>query len=237
MSKTNIGATLWIFCLQYFVAEAMAISGWPGSYSLSDNYISDLGAVGCDVAATGVTGAAARLCSPLHALMNTSFVLQGLLIIGGAALVWPRFPRGALWAAALLLIGASGIGVFVVGLAPEDAMPRAHFVGAIDNFMCCNLGMATMGVAMLSGRPPARKLGLVTFGAGIIGLAGLGFLATRSYLGLGVGGMERVTAYPFPLWLAAMGVMLLRNSALIGSPDRARRRNDGPEPKRDSTPP
>jgi len=187
----------------------------PGPYSLSRNYISDLGAIGCDVRARGLTDATETLCSPLHAVMNTSFLLQGLLIVFGTALVWSSYPKGKLWKTALLLIGASGFGVFLVGLAPEDAMPGLHFLGAIENFICCNAGMAAMGIAMLSWRSATRNAGFIAFSAGVIGLLGIGFLAMRTYLGLGVGGMERLVAYPFPLWLASMGVLLLRNGAWI----------------------
>lgn len=222
--RANAGAILWICCLQYFAAEAVAIHGWRGAYSLSRNYISDLGAVGCEAAANGASDAATRLCSPLHALMNASFVLQGVLIVCGTALAWPRLAKAALATIALGLIGASALGVFVVGLAPEDAAPGPHFVGAIENFLCCNLGMTIMGIAMLSARPAARKAGLVSLGAGLIGLAGLSLLAMRAYLGLGVGGTERVTAYPFPIWLAGMGVLLLSNDGWIGSPGLAGRR-------------
>jgi hypothetical membrane protein len=222
MSRTKVGATLWIFCLQYFVAEAIAISGWPGAYSLSRNYISDLGALGCGARAGGVADAAETVCSPLHALMNASFLLQGLLILCGTALVWSRFPKGAVCTAALLLIGASGLGVFLVGLAPEDAAPGPHFLGAIENFLCCNAGMAAMGVAILTAPQPARRLGLVTLAAGVVGLVGIVLLGLRADLGLGVGGMERLVAYPFPLWLAGMGVLLLKNGGLaVGQTDGA----------------
>ncbi len=216
MSTTKVGATLWIFSLQYFLAEAVAISGWPGSYSLSGNYISDLGALGCGARAGGVADAAESVCSPLHALMNASFLLQGVLIICGTALLWSRFPKGASSTAALLLIGAAGVGVFIVGLAPEDAAPGLHFLGAIENFLCCNAGMAAMGVAMLIAPQPARNLGLVTLVAGVIGLLGIVLLGLRADLGLGVGGMERVVAYPFPLWLAGMGVLILKGGLAWG---------------------
>jgi hypothetical membrane protein len=214
MSKARVGAWLWILCLQYFVAEAIAISRWPGPYSLSRDYISDLGAVGCGPVASGSADATRMICSPLHAVMNTSLLLQGLLIVGGTALVWSSFPRGALWKVALLLIGGSGVGVFLVGLAPEDALPGPHFLGAVENFIFCNAGMATMGAAMLRDGRVSRLLGSVTLGAGVlallgVGSLGLGLLTPRAYLGLGAGGMERLVAYPFPLWIAAMGALLL----------------------------
>ena len=86
MRKTTIGACLWLLTLQYFAAEAISISAWQGSYSLARNYISDLGAVGCGVVVTGLSEES--LCSPLHSLMNASFVLQGLLITCGTLLAW-----------------------------------------------------------------------------------------------------------------------------------------------------
>jgi hypothetical membrane protein len=212
--KTNVGAILWILCLQYFVAEAVSVWGWPGHYSFSENYISDLGAVHCGARALGLNGQTETLCSPLHAVMNASFLLQGLLIACGTSLVWRLFPRGKLWVVALLLVGVSGLGVFVVGLAPEDVMPALHRLGATENFLCCNAGMAVMGIAMLRSRQGSRRLGAVTLICGIIGLAGIGCLGMQTYLGLGVGGMERVTAYPFPLWISGMGALLLRRGGL-----------------------
>ena len=207
MKTTMIGAALWTLCWQYFAAEAISIAGWPGRYSLSENFISDLGATGC-APAPGV-------CSPLHALMNGSFLLQGVLIVAGALLVWPLFPRGPLWGIALGLVGVSGLGVFAVGLAPEDVAPGPHYLGAAENFLCCNAGMALMGVAMARWRPETRVLGLISLAAGLTGLAGLGLLAARVYLGLGVGIVERATAYPFTLWIGALGLMLWRRGGLL----------------------
>lgn len=191
--------------------------GWRGPYSLRENYISDLGAVGCAGAAAGLNGQTGALCSPLHAVMNGSFVLQGLLIVAGAFCVWPMFPTGKLWAGALLLAGASGFGVLVVGLAPEDTMPSIHYLGAVENLFCSNAAMTLMGAAMLSWRHETRLLGVLTLCAGLIGLFGFASLGARAYLGLGVGGMERVTAYPFPLWIAAIGALLLLRGGLLRS--------------------
>jgi hypothetical membrane protein len=193
----------WILCLQYFAAEAIAVAGWRGRYSFHDNYISDLGALAC-------VGSG---CSPLHAVMNASFVLQGVLISAGALLAWPAFPTGWLRALALGLIAASGLGVFVVGLAPEDFAPRWHYLGAGEHFALCNAGAALLGVSLIRRAPTA---GLVSLAAGLIGLAGLVCLATRHYFGLGVGGIERVTAYPFTLWIAGMGLWLSERGASAG---------------------
>lgn len=178
MSRIKVGAICWVLCLQYFVAEALAAAGWGGSYSFSRNYISDLGAVTCD--------AAAGVCSPLHALMNASFVLQSALIVAGALLVRAAFPAARLSRTGLTLAGAAGLGVFVVGLAPEDFAPGPHYAGAVENFLFCNVGMILLGLALMRSRD-ARTVGLVSLAAGAIGLVGLGCLAVKSYFGLGVG--------------------------------------------------
>jgi hypothetical membrane protein len=199
LASRRLGAWLWVFCLQYFAAEAIAAARFQG-YSVRSNFISDLGAIRC--------GGGAR-CSPLHALMNASFVLQGVLIFFGAVLVWPLFPKG-LGRLGLGLVAASGLGVAVVGLAPEDAAPGWHYFGAAENLLLCNAGPALIGVALLRGRPAPRAAGLFSLVFGLIGLTGLAGLAVGLDFGLGAGAVERVAAYPFPLWLAGMGVWLLR---------------------------
>jgi hypothetical membrane protein len=198
MTSRRWGGALWIGCLQFFVAEAVAAAGFAGSYSYRRNYISDLGALSCGVG-----------CSPLHGLMNASFVLQGVLIFAGALVVWPLFPRGALSRLALGLVAASGLGVAIVGLAPEDAAPGWHYFGAAENLLLCNAGAALLGVALLR-EGASRAVGLVSLTFGLIGLAGLGGLALGHDFGLGLGGVERVADYPFPLWIAGMGAWLIR---------------------------
>jgi hypothetical membrane protein len=198
MTSRRWGGALWVGCLQFFVSEAVAATGFVGAYSYRRNYISDLGALSCSAG-----------CSPLHGLMNASFVLQGVLIFAGAFVVWPLFLRGALSQLALGLVAASGLGVALVGLAPEDAMPSWHYLGAAENLLFCNAGAALLGLALLRERTAPRAVGLLSLAFGLIGLAGLGGLAGGYDFGLGLGGVERVAAYPFPLWIAGMGAWLI----------------------------
>jgi len=199
MTSRRRGGWLWVGCLQYFAAEAIAAAGYRGSYSFRRNFLSDLGAVSCGEGAG---------CSPLHPLMNASFLLQGVLIFAGAVVVWPLFPKG-LAKLALGLTAASGLGVAVVGLAPEDAAPGWHYLGAAENLLLSNAGAALLGAALLRERPAPRAVGLLSVGLGVLGLAGLAGLAGGVDFGLGAGGVERIAAYPFPLWLAGMGAWLL----------------------------
>lgn len=206
--SSTIGAILWLLCFQYFVGEQTARLGWTTHYSMVSNYISDLGAVRC------VTHSASGLwvCSPLHRLMNASFILQGALILFGALLVRSRFPAGRVWTAALWLIAIAGPGVLLVGLYPEDVNLRLHDIGAAAHFLCGNCGVALLGFAMLRWSPRTRVLaGFSGFSlsAGLLGLTATLLFFSDIYMGLGVGGMERVAAYPLPIWLTAMGALLL----------------------------
>ncbi len=192
-----MGACLWIGCLQFFAGEAIAGLAWRGGYSYRLNFISDLGAVG----QVGEAGG-----SPLHAVMNASFGLQGALIVAGAVLLWPFFPSRRIARIALGLIAGSGFGVLLVGLASEDAFPRLHYLGAGENLLLSNAGAALLGVALMRDNPTA---GVVSLAAGLLGLVGVAALAGGIDFGLGPGGVERLAAYPFPLWLAAMGARLV----------------------------
>jgi hypothetical membrane protein len=141
--RTTLGSVLWLLCFQYFVAEQIARLASRAPYSVARNVISDLGAVRC------VVSTADAVCSPLHWLMNSSFVLQGLLIFFGGLLVRNVFPRGKLFTVALILITLSGIGLSIVGLAPEDVHRAIHYAAAAEHFLLNNIGVALLGAALL----------------------------------------------------------------------------------------
>lgn len=213
---------LWLLCFQYFLAEEIARLAWRLPYSMAGNYISDLGAVHCgdgrhlnDV--PEALNRATTVCSPLHALMNSSFILQGCLIFFGSLLVRRYFPVGRRHTAALWVIALSGLGVLAVGLAPEDVNIRVHGLGAAVHFFSGNLGMLLLGSAFLTDRAVSRPFKPVAFSslmAGVIGLTATLLLVRGKDLGLGTGGIERVAAYPLPLWLTGMGALLLSRPAL-----------------------
>jgi hypothetical membrane protein len=201
--RTTLGSVLWLLCFQYFVAEQIARLASRAPYSVARNVISDLGAVRC------VVSTADAVCSPLHWLMNSSFVLQGLLIFFGGLLVRNVFPRGKLFTVALILITLSGIGLSIVGLAPEDVHRAIHYAAAAEHFLLNNIGVALLGAALLLQSRWPRLFASFTLGCGSIGLVATLLLSKKIFLGIGIGGMERVAAYPFPLWLTLTGLFLL----------------------------
>ena len=191
--RARAGAALWMLCVQFFVAEQVARRGWTLPYSFRRNYISDLGATVCGTS----------VCSPWHAVMNGSFVLQGLLIAGGAMLVWPLF-RGV-GRVGLGFLVASGVGVLVVGFVPEDGNMQVHGAAAALHFLGGGVGMMLVGLGL---RGAAGKLSL---GAGLLVVAATVFVGQRESLLLlqpGTGLVERVAAYGIVLWMMAAGFYL-----------------------------
>lgn len=205
--RVDVGALLWVGCLQYFVAEAVCISAWRGVYSLRNNYISDLGARACPGAGAGV----ATVCSPLHDLMNASFLLQGALLAIGTCLVFPRRPASGWGAAGLGFVAASGLGVALVGWAPEDVAPGWHYLGAGENLIFSNLGTLLTGVALAQGPKSGRRFAAYSVVSGLVGLAAVALIGSSMNFGGDVGIVERLAAYPFPIWISMFGLRMLRS--------------------------
>ncbi len=101
--RIRVGAVLLALgTVQFFAAHLIAQRAWPSPYSWTTNYISDLGAVTC------APGSSDAVCSPLHAVMNTAFLLQGALLIGGTVLTaeaWTASTGRRVWQG--LVAGAS----------------------------------------------------------------------------------------------------------------------------------
>lgn len=213
------GAVLWICTLQYFIVEAVVIRAWPGRYSLARNVISDLGALGCH--RTGPH----PVCSPLHWLMNLSFGVQGVLIAGGALTMWACLPRHSRFRAGFLLVALAGPGVLLAGLFPEDTLGAVHYAGAADDFLFFTLGAFAFAHAFLRTEGAGSLRGWLSLAVALCGAVGMALLVTGIDAGLGRGVIERITADPFPVWLAILGLSFLwsRRAVLAGPEAPARR--------------
>lgn len=215
------GTILWLLCFQFFIAEQTARFACTTPYSMRSNVISDLGAVHCGPVSAAAHGATHVVCSPLYWLMNGSFMLQGLLIFFGAILLRRFFPGARRYTVALVLLAISGLGVLVVGLAPEDVHPTPHILGAAANFIGGGLGMLLVGIAILRDGSASRTMGWLSVIAGTICLLATAMLTSRgtamwSGLNWGVGTVERFAAYPLPMWLTGMGYVLLTRATQAG---------------------
>src|SRR5207244_3852099 len=120
-------------------------------------------------------------------------------------LVRTAFPSGRPRTAGLALLALTGAGIIMVGLFPENVNSTFHRLGAAGHFVLGNLAMVALGTALRSARQ-RKALACYSIVSGIAALIATGLFITDHSLGLGTGGMERVAAYPLPLWLTVFGI-------------------------------
>jgi hypothetical membrane protein len=196
-----IGPVVWMLAVQYFIIQVIAAQAWKTPYSLTLNTISDLGNTTCG----SVSGR--LVCSPLHGLMNASFITLGITMALGAGLIYQEFKQNTGSFVGFSFMAAAGVGTTAVGLFPENTVSILHIIGATLPFFIGNLGMIILSFALDIPKP----LRYYTFLSGAIALMALVFFGTHHYLGIGIGGMERLTAYPQTVWLIVFGVYIASN--------------------------
>jgi len=189
-NRLRYGALLWLLTLQFFVVEAVVQLRERGSYSRVHDVISDLGTVQ----------------SPLHTVMNASFVVQAALILGGAVLLGPAL-RGRAALVAQVLLGIAAVGVLLVGVFPSDGNSTLHAIGAVAHLLGGGLGLIALAYAV---RPRSEALGTMLAVLGLLGVAFTVFFLDSIVEWLGEGGTERGAAYVIPVGLAIAGAGLWR---------------------------
>jgi hypothetical membrane protein len=205
----RLAAILWILSLQTLVVQFWAQAAWPTPFSLNFNTISDLGATACmDVDRRRFP----YVCSPMHAAMNASFIVFGMLWSVGATFFFltrrQPFGRPAIAGAFFL----AGIGARLVADFPENTVSAVHTIGAGSELIFGSIGFILSGLRLLDRQ---RTAGVMSIALGVGScLAFALFLFTyehvgRAVLGLELGGWERVAFWSQNLWLAAAGVWVL----------------------------
>jgi hypothetical membrane protein len=182
------------FVLGLIVAEAL----YPG-YSVSGNYISDLGV------------------GPSSVIFNSSIFLLGLLSTIGAYLL-PRTLnfRALTILIVLMAVGAMGAGVFTKNFATiHGAVSSMAFafggLSAIVSFKVLKMPFSAMSVIL--GLTALGALGLFAGGLLTIGLfESIEAQDSVFFLGIGPGGMERMIIYPALIWLAGFSGHLIAMS-------------------------
>jgi hypothetical membrane protein len=216
-TRQYIGAWSVLSVLQYFAAETAVIQAWAGPqpYDRRTGYISDLGAAQCGI----YDGR--DVCSPLHWLMNASFVVQGLGMLLGALLlgsgllcvaarsgarVQPHQHRKP-WLAAIWvrsLTGTAGAGTIIVGLVPEDLGSFWHFAGALMYFIAGALALLLLGTLWLKQTP----LGWFILVCGVLSFTALAAGALTRMDVPEPGTLERLMGYPVTVGVAAAGLVI-----------------------------
>jgi hypothetical membrane protein len=178
------GALIFIAASQFVLGLIVAEALYP-NYIISDKYISDLGV------------------GPSSMIFNSSVFLMGLLLIIGTYFLQRAFNFKALTVLLILAaLGTMGVGVFT------ENSGTFHPVVSLIAFLFG--GLSTMFSFKLVRKPfsvIAAILGLMSLGALVL-------FASKNYLGLGAGGMERMILYPILMWGAGFG------GALIAQPEK-----------------
>jgi hypothetical protein len=234
-TREYIGAWAVLSVVQYFMAEAAVIEAWAGTepYDRRTGFISDLGAVNCGVYEDR------NVCSPLHLLMNASFVVQGLGMLVGALLLSSALLRIAArpgvrvaashtgeipWFAAAgvrALTGAAGTGTIIVGLVPEDVGSNWHFTGAVIYFAAGAFALLLLGGLWLRQTP----LGWFILACGAVSFSALIAGGVTDMNVPEPGALERLMGYPITIGLAAAGLVIaqrVRQERVVRKALRAR---------------
>ncbi len=187
------GASLFFGAAQFLLSMIAAEALYPG-YSTSKNYISDLG-----------VGQAALL-------FNSSITLFGLCVLAGAYFKGKDMEAaetcgqadGASGKAFPVLLSIAGIGACGVGIFPETA-GALHLASAAAVFFFGAASALYAGIR--TGMPP--PFSWFSIALGTVSLAALASTLLKADLfGLGLGGMERMIAYPIIAWCLAYSGML-----------------------------
>jgi hypothetical membrane protein len=195
---------LMVNAVQWVVAEAITAAAWTDPrYSYATNYISDLGVPDCGTQFQG-----RAICSPLHPLMNTSFILEGVLFAAGIVLL-ARLVTGRTRTIVTVLAVVHGVGLALVGLF--HGSPNGPSAGLIIHVTAAAIGiLGANAVVIIIGLVRGHSLPI---GYRIFSIA-IGSLGILSELLVGLspdtaGVFERGGVYSWLLWGLATGALVL----------------------------
>ena len=177
------GLLLFVGIAQFaIIGLTVAESVYPG-YSVSINYISDLG-----------VGPAALIFDP-------SIILVGLVVLATAWFLLRAFKDRLV----SVVVALAGVGAIAVGVFTE-AFGVIHSLVSLWTFIFIALSAI---LAMRIVRPPFAYISVLL---GLLSYAALGLYISKIYLGLGPGGMERMIVWPVLAWGLAFGGYLFASS-------------------------
>jgi len=184
------GVAIFVGAVQFgiflVVSEILYSAYGTNGYSVSANYVSDLGA-NCPTSG-------ACYIPPSALLYNTSIALLGIAVLVGAYFLHRAFR----WTPATTAVTLTGIGALGVGLFPETA-GNVHLAFSFIVFFFAGLS------AVLTYRFQKAPLSYFSVFLGVITLVALFLSIANVDLGLGNGGIERMVVYPALLWAIGFG--------------------------------
>jgi hypothetical membrane protein len=187
-SNGKVAGALIFVAVTQFVLSVIVSEALYSGYSISENYLSDLGVGSSSI------------------IFNSSVFLLGLLLIIGAYFLHRAFDFTMLTVTFVLMaIGAMGVGIFTLDAG------MIHRVASLFFFLFSGLSAI---FAVVCSYVHGFKLMKMPFSAiaiilGLTELGGFVLFVGGIYFGLGVGGMQRMVLYPVLMWLAGFGGYLM----------------------------
>jgi hypothetical membrane protein len=179
-SNGKVGGVLFFiaatqFVLGLIVAEAL----YPG-YSISTNYISDLGV------------------GPSSTVFNVSIFLLGLLSIIGIYFLYRAYNLKMI----IILFTIAAVAAMGIGIFTENSEPM-HTLASIFVFLFSGLS------AIASYKITKYPFNIIVILLGLTSVLAMILFMENIYVGLGVGGMERMIVYPILIWMIGLGGFLI----------------------------
>jgi hypothetical membrane protein len=196
----------------YLVAETVTAAAWRSpAYDYATNWISDLGS------ATSGVFQGRELSSPLHAVMNSGFIVQGVLFGIGAVLL-SRSITGRLRPTTAVMGVLVAIGYVLVGSfhgslqAQQDGTLWLHFTGATLAILGGNLLAVLLGTRWTR-TGATRHIGIISLALGAAGLIATVVLLLTFDADVPSGLIERVAVYAITAWqlIVAVGALVSRS--------------------------
>lgn len=206
MLKRLAGWSLAVAAVAGMVVEWAAAAVSTAPYSFLRQAVSDLGATTCGPLT--YTDPPTQVCSPAHGWVNGVWIVAGLVIAASVVLLrrhlaTERRRRSATWGAGMLAAG--GLFQAAVGAVPLDVDLALHTILALVGFVAQNLGLILAGLALRGRAGALAGAGIV---GGVIGLASLLLFVAPTSWALPLGLIERISMYPYPIWLIAAGTIV-----------------------------
>ncbi len=206
------GALILVAGIQFIIGAHIAEATYPG-YSINQNYLSDLGAT---VRFTETGAPTIIIQQPASLIFTVIVFTAGVLATIAAYLMFPALRSKK----TVVLLGILGVGMLGVAIFSE-VYTLVHGIFSLIVFFSGSLA------AILSFRLQKRPVGHISVILGVVGLVAivlaelsslyiilpeLGFSASGAppfSTPIGIGGMERMIAYPIMLWLVMFGASLI----------------------------
>lgn len=190
------GVALFVGVVQFAIFEMIAEFVYPG-YSVSANYISDLG-----------PPCSGGVVCPSHTswlIFDGSIAILGIFVLISGYFLYRAFR----WKPLAGLIGVAGVGALGVGIFNETAPFMLHDIFSLITFI--GIGLAAV-VSYRFQRAPlsyfAVILGVITLVSLVLYLPGTG-VTYGGALGIGPGGLERMIVFPVLFWSIAFSGHLM----------------------------